>query len=161
MIQVKNIEGSAESIPEFYILIFSDDNYFYFLETDDEVTKYNSLIKPIVVDGMLTEGAKAEDILALDPRNGAEYYKVREEAGKALVRLVSDMLLKDIKSGVRSFADTMAIEEKLDKTMDSLNTGQLLTAKYKMSLTQNLIPSNLFLFIFTEISNLCKIHYAS
>ena len=106
------------------------------------------------------EGATPKEIYDADPRNAPDYYIVREGAGKELVRLVSDMLLKDIKTGVRSFADTMAIEEKLDKTMASLNTGQLLTGKYKMSLTQGIIPSDLFVFIFSSIDKLCKTHYA-
>lgn len=106
------------------------------------------------------EGATAEEIYNADTRNSPDYYMVREQAGKELVRLVSDMLLKDIKSGVRTFDDTMIIEEKLDKTMASLNSGQLLTAKYKINLTQGSIPTDLYSFIFTSIDNLCNIHYA-
>lgn len=106
------------------------------------------------------EGATPEEIYNADTRNSPDYYIVREQAGKELVRLVSDMLLKDIKSGVRTFDDTMVIEEKLEKTMASLNSGQLLTAKYKINLAQGSIPTDLYSIIFTSIDNICNIHYA-
>lgn len=160
MIKVNNIDGSPESVVADCKMTYCDGDYFYFFETDEEVSQFKSFLKPKIVDGVITESATQQDIINADPRNASEYYLIREEAGKALVRLVSDMLLKDIKTGVRSFADTMAIEEKLDKTMASLNTGQLLTGKYKMSLTQGAIPNDLFVFIFSSIDNLCKIHYA-
>lgn len=122
----------------------------------------DSFVKPKydVQTDTFYEGATPEEIYNADTRNSPDYYIVREQAGKELVRLVSDMLLKDIKSGVRTFDDTMIIEEKLEKTMASLNSGQLLTAKYKINLAQGSIPTDLYSFILTSIDNLCNIHYA-
>ena len=159
MITINNIEGSPEFIPETYKQQHFDGDYFYFFETDEEVALFKSCVKPKIINNVITETATPQDILDADPKNSAQYYLIREEAGKELVRLVSDMLLKDINSGVRTFVDTMIIEEKLEKTMASLNMGQLLTGKYKMSLTQGTIPNDLFSFIFTSIDNLCKVHY--
>jgi len=46
VIKVKNIKGSPESIPDKYVGIHSDDNFFYFFETEREKdTFYDSLPK--------------------------------------------------------------------------------------------------------------------
>jgi hypothetical protein len=159
MITINNINGSPEFIPEKYKQQHFDGDFFYFFETEEEVSLFQSFVKPKIVNGVIIESATAEDVNALDPRNAPEYYLVRTEAGSELVRKVSDNFLKEIKSGVRTFQEVMGLEEKLEKTMASLNTGQLLTARYKISLVKDLIPTDLFVYIFSEISNLCDIHY--
>jgi len=159
MITINNINGSPEFIPEKYKQQHFDGDFFYFFETEEEVLLFQSFVKPKIVNGVIIESATAEDVNALDPRNAPEYYLVRTEAGSELVRKVSDNFLKEIKSGVRTFQEVMGLEEKLEKTMASLNTGQLLTARYKISLVKDLIPTDLFVYIFSEISNLCDIHY--
>jgi hypothetical protein len=159
MITVNSIDGSPETIPKTYELQLFDGEFFHFFETDEEVALFQSFVKPKIVNGVIIESATAEDINALDPRNAPEYYLVRTEAGSELVRKVSDNFLKEIKSGIRTFQEVMTLEEKLEKTMNSLSLGQLLTARYKISLVKDLIPTNLFVYIFSEISNLCDIHY--
>jgi hypothetical protein len=159
MITVNSIDGSPETIPKTYELQLFDGEFFHFFETDEEVALFQSFVKPKIVNGVIIESATAEDINALDPRNAPEYYLVRTEAGSELVRKVSDNFLKEIKSGIRNFQEVMTLEEKLEKTMNSLSLGQLLTARYKISLVKDLIPTDLFVYIFSEISNLCDIHY--
>lgn len=160
MITVNSIDGSPEFIPETYKQQLFDGEFFHFFETDEEVALFQSFVKPKIVNGVIIESATDEDINALDPRNAPEYYLVRTEAGSELVRRVSDNFLKEIKSDVRTFQEVMGLEENLEKTMASLNAGQLLTAKYKISLVKNSIPEDLFTYIFLEISNLCNTHYA-
>jgi hypothetical protein len=159
MITINNINGSPESIPEKYKQQHFDGDFFYFFETEEEVLLFQSFVKPKIENGVIIETATSEDIEALDPRNAPDYYLIRVDVGSELVRRVSDNFLKEIRSGVRTFQEVMTLEEKLEKTMNSLSLGQLLTARYKISLVKDSIPADLFMYIFSEISNLCDIHY--
>lgn len=111
------------------------------------------------IDAMFGDGKAAEWIANSDPRNQPDYYKVRAEAGQKLVNDITNKLLLELKSGVRSLADTMAIEVKLDGVISSLNFGQLITAKVKVSQVTG-IDTALLNEIKASIDQLNLTHYA-
>lgn len=104
------------------------------------------------------EGATAEEIHASDPKNHPDYYLVRADAGQKLVNEITNKLLFDYKTGVRSLQDTMTIESKLDNVIASLNFGQLITAKFKISQVTG-IDSTLMSEIISSINSLVTAHY--
>lgn len=42
MITVKNINGSPEIIPDKYVGVHSDENFFYFFENENELTEHKT-----------------------------------------------------------------------------------------------------------------------
>jgi len=152
-------QTNTDTLPENYLLQFFDGTHHHFLTTQQEVSEFQSKFMPVIVDGVIIEGATEEQIFESDPRRQPGYYKIRAEAGQKLVNDITNILLFDYKSGVRSLRDTMAIEAKLDGVIASLNFGQLITAEYKISQVTG-IDTELLNQIKASIHDLTTIHYA-
>lgn len=143
------------------------------LQSGDVVTKYYVEYSGGVFDGLvefyglsfnapqtsIRDGYEEEKPEGYDARTEANYYKVRAEAGQALVNEITNGLLVELKTGKRSLQDTMVIEAALDGVISSLNFGQLLTAKFKVMQVSG-IDANLLSTIRYSINQLCVVHYA-
>ena len=152
-------QNNTDTLPENYLQQVFDGSNYHFLETKSEVDLFASFVAPKIENGVISEDATPDQIFKSDPRNHADYYLVRAEAGQKLVNDITNILLFEYKSGVRSLSDTMAIEAKLDGVIASLNFGQLITAEYKISQVTG-IDTELHNQIKASIHDLTTIHYA-
>ena len=105
------------------------------------------------------EGATPQEIYDADYRNNADYYNVREAAGKALVNEVANDLLVKYKSGEMTLMQVMDIEQALDTTMSALGRGQIISALYHIG-NVSAIETELKASIMRKINELKVIHYA-
>jgi len=152
-------QDNINTLPSEYLMQFFDGTHHHFLTTQQEVSEFQSKFMPVIVDGVIIEGATEEQIFESDPKRQPDYYKIRAEAGQKLVNDITNKLLLELKSGVRSLADTMLIESKLESVISSLNFGQLITAKVKVSQVGG-IDTALLNEIKSSIDELNVIHYA-
>jgi hypothetical protein len=141
MIKVNNINGTPETIPSQYKMVNSDDNYFYFFETQQEIDDFINSQPPIA-----------------DDRLSPTYYIIRAESGREFVNDVTTSLLTSYINEQRTFQQIMDIEELLEKVIDKLNDGNFLTAKYKLTQVVGL-ETQLYTEIMDGIESRILIHY--
>lgn len=159
MITINNIDGSPENIPETYKQQHFDGNYFYFLETDEEVTSFQSLKIPIVVNGKFVEGATQDDIVKEQIDSEYLLYVKRQKDGQDYhLRICAELRIMKL-SGSINQAQYDIIYTILGPTRNEVVTGNWLSGLKELEKVQSSLSPTLYDRLHLDISTYISENY--
>lgn len=159
MIQVNNINGNPETVPNIYKQQHFDGNYFYFLETDEEVTLFQSLKIPIVVNGVFTEGATQEDLIQEQIDSEYILYLKRQKDGQDYhLRICAELRIMKLNGSINQ-SQYDIIYTILGPTRNEVVTGNWLSGLKELEKVQSFLSRTLYDRLYLDISTYISENY--
>jgi hypothetical protein len=154
------IQDNLDTLPENYLQQVFDGSKYYFLENEKEVEEFISKVQPVIIDGVITEGATDSDLNKVIIEAQYQKYVQRKIDGEEYhLRICAELRVMKLGGGITQ-AQYDAIYASTAPTRNEVVAGQWLSGLKEFEKLNGVLSVGLYNRIHTDITNYIQIHYA-
>lgn len=153
-------QTNTDTLPENYLLQFFDGTHHHFITTQEEVEDFQSKVAPVIVDGVISEGAKESDMAAVTIENEYQLYVQRKKDGEEYhLRICAELRVMKLANGITQ-DQYDAIYKATAPTRNEIISGQWLSGLKEFEKLNGVLSPTLYNRIHTDITNYITLNYA-